>query len=53
MDNRILDVLRDQAWQRAKGELQSMLGTIYDNKEYFETLNDLVEKFVENIEDNM
>ena len=53
-DHRVLQVLRCQAWDRAKGELQSMLVTFYgsgqDNK--FKKLSDAIYRFVEEIEEN-
>ena len=46
----IESVLRGMAWQRAKGELQSMLCTLLDTEEEFRKLNDLIDEFVEKVE---
>jgi hypothetical protein len=51
----ITRVLRAQAWERAKGELQSVLWTFHSpygsNKEQFEELDALVENFIKAVED--
>ena len=60
-DSRILQVLRQQAWERAKGELKSMLTTFYsegahlsredDEKTQISLLNNAIAKFIKDVED--
>jgi len=52
-------MLRTMAWERAKGELQSMLGTYMwhgpdDNStcEQFNGMDDAIKKFIAEVEDN-
>ena len=52
MENRIIRNLRHMAWERAKGELRSMIHTFWDNDPQFLTLNEYIEKFIKNIELN-
>ena len=53
MDNsRVLRTLRDQAWERAKGELEALLSTYYDDKEEFDTADGIIRRFIEDFEDN-
>lgn len=49
----LLDVLRAQAWERAKGELQSVLVTYYDGgrQNRFDDLNKLVSDFIKTVDD--
>lgn len=48
----IVEILRNQAWQRAKGELNSMLHTFYGSREKFELLNNAIQDFIQTVEDN-
>lgn len=50
-DERIMRVLRAQAWERSKGELQSMLHTFWDDPEKFNSLGVLMTEFIKNVED--
>jgi len=50
MDIRMRGIFRMQAWHRAKGELQSILGTYYNEWEAYEEINARVEKFIDEIE---
>lgn len=50
MDSQVIKILRAQAWQRAKGELQSVLHT-YFNDENFERMNDVTESFIAHVEE--
>jgi hypothetical protein len=47
----ILRVLKQQAWQRAKGELLSMNGTSYDDPERFRKLVLAINDFIKYMED--
>lgn len=54
-DERILRTLRAQAWERAKGELNSMLQTYWDghgNDQPFRDMHAAVKEFVATVEDN-
>lgn len=48
-------IMRGQAWERAKGELHSMLPTFYgkDNARdgQFDELDELISKFIKDVED--
>ena len=48
-NNQIAAILRAQAWERAKGELNSMLCTFYGS-ENFEPLDALIKRFTHNVE---
>lgn len=55
MDDRVLRALRGQAWERAKGELGSMLTTFWDghgNDEQFQKANKAIKEFIKHVEDN-
>lgn len=45
-------ILRAQAWERAKGELNAMLVTIYNDPKKYEELASTVKQLVEHIEEN-
>lgn len=51
-DKLMRGILRTMAWERAKGELRSMVETYNDERQQFESLNNAVEQFIEYIEDN-
>lgn len=44
-------ILRQQAWERAKGELRSILVTYYQD-DSFDPMNEAVTNFIEKVEDN-
>jgi len=47
------NILRQMAWERAKGELTSMLVTYSpDDRNEFNEMNAAIHKFVEKVEDN-
>lgn len=54
--NRVIQVLRAQAWERAKGELQAMLNTFYATDEgncrpgQFNALDNAINLFVNHVE---
>lgn len=49
-------ILRNQAWERAKGELRSILCTFHTPKNasegQFEALEDKIETFIKDVEDS-
>ncbi len=49
-DDRLMRVLRAQAWERAKGELCSMHHTFWGETDKFNHFDALVKQFVEKIE---
>jgi hypothetical protein len=54
MDN-VLDAIRRMAWQRAKGELLSILETYYTphgQVSSFDATSERIEKFIKDFEDN-
>ena len=53
MDEKILRTMRSMAWDRAKGELFSMLQTFWNKEEngMFEKLRKHIELFVKDVED--
>ena len=51
----MLQVLRAQAWERAKGELQSILQAYYSDRNQesnFNRMSDRINSFVTDVEDN-
>ena len=60
MESKVLYSMRTMAWERAKGELQSMLWTLYP--EYlsdgrsdtgnYEPLKETIEQFIKEVEDH-
>jgi len=44
-------ILRRMAWARAKGELESILETFWNDQEEFERMDELFGTFIEEIED--
>jgi hypothetical protein len=54
----IAQILRTQAWERAKGELRSMLHTFYNVNssggfvDHFDELDKEVQSFIQRVEDN-
>jgi hypothetical protein len=56
-DSRVLRALRTQAWERAKGELNSMLHTFYTNSSVssdgqYNAFANRLNEFIRDIEDN-
>ena len=45
-----MKVMRTMAWERAKGELRSMLGTYKGRMETFKDMDEAVKEFIEYIE---
>jgi len=52
MDNLTTQILRAMAWQRAKGELMSMLESYINDKDKFDILTDTIEDFINDVEQN-
>ena len=48
----MIRTLRTQAWERAKGEMNSMLHTFWEEAEQCADLQDAMDKFVKEVEDN-
>lgn len=49
-DEKIIRTLRQQAWQRAKGELQAVLATYWGEQETFDEIHKLVTTFIETVD---
>jgi len=49
-DERVLSTLRLQAWERAKGELNSMLQSYWGFDGKFESMDEAVTDFIEKVE---
>jgi hypothetical protein len=47
-----IEILRYMAWERAKGELRSMLQTYVNDQEKFDILKKTIERFIKDVEDN-
>ena len=53
MDDKILKTMRYMAWNRAKGELQSMLDTYWTGSyEKFNAMKKAIDEFIVDVEDN-
>lgn len=50
-DSKELRTMRMMAWERAKGELRSMLVTYWDGGGY-KDMEEAIDKFVKEVEDN-
>ena len=52
MDDKILKTMRYMAWNRAKGELQSMLDTYWSGSyEEFNAMKKAIDEFIVDVED--
>ena len=59
-DKRVLDAMRTMAWERAKGELLSMLQTFWPEYNHhgdkipnnYDVLRDTIKDFIDTVEDN-
>jgi len=49
-ESRELTTMRQMAFERAKGELNSILHTYFSNGENFLKFNELLEKFIDEVE---
>lgn len=52
MDEKILKTMRYMAWERAKGELNSMLETYWHDTEKYNTIRKAIFEFIEDVEGN-
>jgi hypothetical protein len=52
MDKQQRMIMRLMAWERAKGELKSMLQTHVGDKEQFDRLSKAIKDFITDVEDN-
>jgi len=50
-ESREIRNLRSMAWERAKGELQSMTHTFWGSNVNFEPFKKILDKFIKDIED--
>jgi hypothetical protein len=50
MEEKILRTLRAQAWERAKGELRSVLQTYWGEEKKFSDMDEAVSEFIEKVE---
>jgi hypothetical protein len=50
MEEKILRALRAQAWERAKGELRSILQTYWGEEKKFSDMDEAVSEFIEKVE---
>jgi hypothetical protein len=48
----IKEILRAQAWERAKGELLSILSTYYGEEKEFKAMDKEINKLIRFVEDN-
>jgi hypothetical protein len=60
MQNEVIEVLREMAWQRAKAELNCILGTYFPtyegNKiitEDYDTMKNIINDFIVKVEENL
>jgi len=51
-ERRIFMTMRQMAWERAKGEIESMLRTYWDEEEKFEEIDKAFRDFVGHVEDH-
>ena len=51
MESEEIKVMRKMAWERAKGELISILHTYYGDMETYNRTEEVIEKFIKIVED--
>ena len=51
-ERRILNTMRYMAWERAKGELNSMLETYWGNDDKYSAMKKAIDEFVDDVEGN-
>ena len=51
-DSRVLNTLRYMAFDRAKGELNSMLQTFWSEDEGYKKMKAIIDKFINELKDN-
>jgi adenosylmethionine-8-amino-7-oxononanoate aminotransferase len=52
MNTQDRQIMRLMAWERAKGELISMLQTYVAEQEQYDKLNKAINEFIKDVEDN-
>ena len=50
-ESRIIKTLRAQAWARAKGELEAVLNSYWNEREVFEPMQEATDSFIKHVED--
>lgn len=50
-EERIIRNMRNMAWERAKGEMRSMLHTYWDDGERYEQIEKEMAEFINSVED--
>jgi len=50
MDEKILKTMRYMAWERAKGELNSMLETYWHDDDKYNEMKEAINDFVDDVE---
>lgn len=50
MEERIIRNMRNMAWERAKGEMQAMLHTYWDDDERFKKIHKEMSDFIKSVE---
>ena len=51
-NDKIIRNMRNMAWERAKGELRSMLHCFWDEYEQYERLSEEIDRFIQIVELN-
>jgi len=51
MNDRVFASMRQMAWERAKGELKSMTCAMWDDCEKFDAFDNLLNEFIEKVEE--
>ena len=49
----VINCLRWQAWERAKGELEAMLHAYYGEQDEFDWLSNRIKKFIKEVEEEI
>lgn len=52
-EDKVLETLRNMAWERAKGELKSMLHTFYGGLSKFPEMSERIDNFIADMEDHL
>lgn len=50
LDDRVIQTLRNQAWERIKGEIGAVLSTYWNDEDKFEAFTKLSENFIMAVE---
>lgn len=52
MENQLRQIMRLMAWERAKGELKSMLQTHVLEQDQYQSLRNVINEFIKDVENN-